>query len=279
MKFKSVIIFFNILMVIFVGMIFIMPLAILGKDLAFQFWYSLWYLAPLIIAALICLDLYFILNYRIYSLLEKEDWPALIQELENKVLQKSRYNRRLVKLLISSYLVISDVKSITELEKRLFISKKKLIDENVLSFCAARILHKDYEGAILFLEPRCSINGQKSRYKGSDDEWLRWYYGFSLLLSRRFNEAADIFEVLSKEGKETIVIGLSSYFLSENLAVFLPLRSKILKEAAETGKDRVKMGLRSKNDWEKELKKMDTEVYAVVLQVYTGKAADYLYKG
>ena len=275
MKFKSVIIFFNILMLLFLGIMFVMPLIILGKGLALQFWHTGWYLAPLILAALAVLDLYFAFNYRIYTLLEKEDWPALVQELETKVLQKNHYSPRLVKLLISSYLVLSDVKSVTELEKRLNISKKSLINENALSFCAARILHKDYEGAVDFLESRSSGD---SKQKGRDAEWLRWYYGFALLLSRRFEESADIFLLLAREGRELILIGLSAYFLSENLAAFLPLRVEDLRDAAKTGKERTRRSLYSRKDWEKELKRLETEVFSAVLQVYTKKAEDYLYK-
>ncbi|MCL1927537.1 MAG: hypothetical protein FWG07_01925 [Treponema sp.] len=275
MKFKSVIIFFNVLMLLFLGVIYIMPLVILGKDLSLQFWHSGWFLAPLIIGALIFIDIYFGLNYRVYTLLEKEDWPALVQELENKVLQKSQYNSRLVKLLINSYLVLSDVQSVTGLEKKLAIAKKSLLDENALSFCSARILHKDFQGAIEFLEQRCS---GEAKVKGGQAEWLRWYYGFAQLLSRRFEGAADAFVLLAKHGRESIPAGLSAYFLNETLSAFLPLRSGNLKEEASAAKERVKKSLPNRNNWDRELKRMDTEVYATVLQAYTGKAGDYLYR-
>ena len=262
-------------MLLFMGVMFFMPLLILGKDLALGFWRSGWFLAPLIFLALGLIDIYFALNYKIYTLLEKEDWPALIQELENKVLQKNRYSSRLVRLLINSYLVLSDVNSVTELEKRLSITKSSLINENALSFGAARILSKDYQGAVEFLASKYT---RESRNKGSDAEWLRWYYGFSLLLSRRFDEAADVFILLAREGRDGIPAGLSAYFLSENLAAFLPLRSKNLLEEATAAKERVTKTLRGRNDWDRELKRLETEVYAVALQTYTGKAADYLYK-
>ena len=262
-------------MFLFMGIIVIIPLLMLGKDLAAGFWRSSWYLIPAVFLSLALIDLYFFLNYRIYNLLEKEDWPALIQELENKVLQKNRYSSRLVKLLISSYLVLSDIKPVTELEKRLSIAKKSLLDDNALSFCTARILSKDYQGAADFLAPRCP---ETSKFKGGNAEWLRWYYGFSLLLSRRFEEAADVFILLARTGRDGIPAGLSAYFLSENLSAFLPLRSENLQEEAKSARGRVKRRLRRRSDWEGELKKLDTEVYAAVLKSYTGKAAEYLYK-
>ena len=252
-----------------------MPLLMLGKDLAIGFWRSSWYVVPVIFLALALIDLYFALNYRVYALLEKEDWPALIRELEQKVLQKNRYNSRLVKLLISSYLVLSDIKSVTELEKKLAIARKSLLDENALSFAAARILGKDYQGAAEFLAPKCP---EGAKFKSGSSEWLYWYYGFSLLLARRFNEAADVFIPLAREGRYGIPSGLSAYFLSDNLSAFLPLRSEKLQEEAKSARGRVKRSLRRRSDWDRELKRLDTEVYAAVLKTYTGKAADYLYR-
>jgi len=276
LKFKSVIIFFNVLMVLFLGVIFVMPLVILGKDMAFGFWRSGWFLAPLILLILAAGDLYFGLNYRIYTLLEKEDWPALIQELENKVLQKRRYSSRLVILLLNTYLVLSDTRSVTELEKRLFMAKKNLVNGNALSFGTARILQKDYQGAAEFFAARLPESGINGRIKGRA-EWLRWYHGFSLLLSRRFEEAAESFSLLAREGRDAVPSGLSSYFLNETLAAFLPRLSAELKKDAEAGKERVKKSLPGRNGWNREHKRIETEVYAAVLQPYMEKTANYLY--
>jgi hypothetical protein len=251
-------------------MMFVLPLLILERDFFPGFWRSTWFLIPMILAVLTVIDLYFLSNYRVYTLLEKEDWPALIQELERKVLQTGYYSPRLVSLLINTYLVLSDTVSVTELEKRLFIAKRKLVNRNALSFGVARILQKDYQGAVEFFAPR--ISGKKS------NDWLRWYYGFSLLLSRRFEEAADALVVSILESREAVLTGLSAYFLEENLAAFLPRRRAELKEAAEKGKERVKKSLRKREDWNREIKRMETEVYAAVLQSYLGKTAEYLYK-
>jgi len=274
LKFNSVIIFFNVLMVLFLGIIFVMPLLILGKDMALGFWRAGWFLAPLILGVLIFMDVFFALNYRIYTLLEKEDWPALIEELEVRVLQKGRYTPRLVVLLINAYLVLSDTKSVTELEKRLSGAKKSLVNDNALSFGTARILRKDFRGAVEFFAARLS---ERVRLKGNNAEWLRWYYGFSLLLSRRFEEAAEAFTLLARDGREVIPAALSSYFLHENLADFLFHRSVELREEAEAGKERIKKTLPTRNTWNREHKRVETEIYVAVLQPYMEKAANYLY--
>ena len=275
-KIKLVIIIFNILMLFFIAVILALPLLILGSTLAGTFWRSSWFFAPLILAAIALINLYFILNYRIYTLLEKEDWPALIMELEKRVLQKNNFNPRLVILLIHVYLVLSDTKSVTEMEKTLSVSRKKLVSRYALSFGAARILQKDYQGAADLFAASLE-NPNKSR-PPLEAEWLRWYYGFSLLLSRRFKEASDVFILLTHEGREGILVGLSAYFLHDSLSGFLPLQFTELKKIAKTGCERVKMTLPRRIDWDNELKNNKTEIYLAIIQSYTEKTADFLYQ-
>jgi hypothetical protein len=278
LRFKTLIIFLNLLLLFFLALVFSLPMAVLGKTIALEFIKNCWYLVPLVLALLVVIDCYFAINSRIYMLLEKEDWPALIQELEQRVFSKSRYNSRLVKLLAASYLVISDARAVTELERKLAIAKKRLVNENALVFGAARILCKDSEGAVEFFAARIPETGSKANALGRNrNEWIRWYFGFSLLLARRFEESADCFIIIAREGCNPVLTGLSAYFLEETLALFLP-RRKELREEAVLGKARVLEKLKNRKAWEKELESIKSEVYAVVLTSYIGKAADYLFK-
>jgi hypothetical protein len=262
-------------MVLFLTVVFVFPFILLGKDMALSFWRSSWFIAPLILGVLLVIDVYFFSNRRILILLEKEDWPALIQELENQVYHKGRYSPRLVKLLANTYLVLSDAQAVTELEKKLAIVKGNLVDENALIFGTARILNKDNAGAAEFFSTRLPGGGH---YKASsNNEWIRWYFAFSLLLSRDFEAAANAFTPLAREGRDGILTGLASYFLGDNLAGFLPRRSAELRKEAESGKERVKQQIRYRTDWNKEYKRNETEVYAAVLSSYVGKAGDYIY--
>ncbi|GHV86552.1 hypothetical protein AGMMS50230_21600 [Spirochaetia bacterium] len=275
MKFKAVIVFFNILIVFFVLLVFVLPLAILGKDMAGYFWQNSWLLLFLVLGVLFLLDLYFAVNYRIYVLLEREDWPALVHVLEDRVLRRGRYTARLVKLLATSYLVMSDAKAVTELEKKLTRVKKGLLNDNVLVFGAARLLCGDNQGAAEFFSARLSgpLSGA-----GSRAEWVRWYLGFSLFLSRQFEAAADTFMLLCREGREGVLTALSAYFLNESIAAFLPRRTAELRQAAGAGKERVRQSFGKRAVWDREIKRIETEVHAAVLVSYLGKAADYIYR-
>ncbi|MDR1144176.1 MAG: hypothetical protein LBK77_08190 [Spirochaetaceae bacterium] len=275
MKFRVFIIFFNVFLFFFLAVVCVLPFAALGKDLAVSFWKTNWYAVPLVLVILAAVDIYFAVNGRIFFFLEKEDWPALVQLLEEKVFRRGRYTSRLVKLLANTYLVLSDAGSVTELEKKLRINKNRLIDGSALIFGAARILNKDHLGAAEFFSSR--LPGRENYKAGAQGEWIRWYFGFSLLLARNFAAAADTFTVLAREGRDGILTGLSAYFLDDNLARFLPRRSAELRETAAEGKERVRQTLKRRIDWNRELKRLETEVYAAILSSYTGKAGDFVY--
>jgi hypothetical protein len=255
--------------------VFVLPFVVLGTDFALGFWRSSWFMGPLILGVLLVIDGYFLANSRVLILLEKEDWPALVQELEDRVYHKGRYTPRLVKLLANTYLVLSDARAVTELEKKLAIVKSGLVDENALIFGTARILGKDHTGAAEFFSAR--LPGGAHYAASSNQEWIRWYVAFSLLLSRDFEAAANAFMVLAGEAKDGILTGLSAYFLEDNLAGFLPRRAAELRKEAQAGKARVKQQIPFRTDWNKEYKRNETEVYAAVLSSYVDKAGDFIY--
>ncbi|MDR2552210.1 MAG: hypothetical protein LBD31_03470 [Treponema sp.] len=277
MKFKAVILFFNALMVFFLGLVFFLPFAVLGKEMALVFWGSGWFLLPLLLGALLVVDVFFALNYRVYVLLEKEDWPALVQELEEQVFHRGRRAPRLIRLLANTYLVLSDAKSVTILEQKLAMIRGSLINGNALVFGAARILAKDYRGAVEFFSVRLPGGTARRSLRVSDAAWIRWYHGFALLLARRFEAAADEFILLARESGDAVLTGLSAYFLADTLAKFLALRSGELLKEGDTGRERVRRSLKTRFHWNRELKRIETEVYAAVLSSYMAKAADFIY--
>ena len=115
MKFKFLVIIFNILIIFFLSAVAVLPLALLGRDFAFTFWRSGWPLAGVLLIALIVLNVFFLSNRRLFRLLEREDWPALVDYLEHVVLGKRQYSSRKVRLLLNSYLVMSDSPAVLRL--------------------------------------------------------------------------------------------------------------------------------------------------------------------
>jgi hypothetical protein len=273
LKFKSIFIIFNILIVFFLLIIAFMPLFILGAGFAAGFWRSAWPLGAVLVLVLAVLDIFYALNSKLYRLLEREDWPALADYLESKVIRRGHYSPRLVRLLANTYLVMSDSAAVTSLENKTALARPSLVEKNALVFGAARILGGDTAGAAAFFSTRLD----KGALKGRDALWVRWYYGFSLLLSRQFDKAAALFKALVFESSDALIAGLSAYFLSDTLKKNAedPLDCK---EAAEEGRKRVRESLKTAAGWKKEISGIEDEVHAAILRKYLIEAGNWLFE-
>jgi len=139
LKFKYLTIVFTVIIVVIILITALLPLVIAGSESAANVRFIS--LPPLIFMALLLvgIGIYFLFNYRLLSLLEREDWPALAYYLEQEVIVKGRYNSRKVRLLVSSYMVISDYQSIQNLEDKALLAKPSVVESNALVFGAARV--------------------------------------------------------------------------------------------------------------------------------------------
>jgi hypothetical protein len=272
LKFKSIFIIFNIIIIIFLVIVCLLPLAVLGPDLASVFWRSGWPLILILALALVFLNVFFLSRRRLYRLLEREDWPALADYLESAVILRGRYVPRLVRLLANTYLVMSDSAAVINLEARVASARPALLETNALIFGAARILGGDPAGAAKFFAARL----EKAR--GRDGEWIRWYGGFSRLLDRRFGEAAEEFKALALSSSDALITGLSSYFLDSTLRKNTGDGEDCRRIAGE-GADRVRKIIKNPGEWAKEVSKIETEVHAALLRRYIGEAETWLFGG
>jgi len=119
LKFKSISILFNAVVGISLLFVFAMPFFALGSQYAAGFWASNWPLALVLFGVLLALDLFFVLNWTLFGLLEREDWPALSVYLEKRVVDNRRWSPRLTRLLANTYLVLADAASVVGLEKKI----------------------------------------------------------------------------------------------------------------------------------------------------------------
>jgi hypothetical protein len=264
LKFKLILVIFNLALLVFLFLVCFMPFFAFGSGAASYFQRSIWPLALLLVVVLAVLDGYYALNHRLFSLLEREDWPALSSYLEEQVLRKGRYSNRLVRLLATTYLVMADVPAVAELENRIAIAKPALVERNALVFGAARILGKDYAGAIRFFSPRAGRGG----------DWLNCYYGFALLLDRKLKEAAEQFRLLAAGSADVLISGLAAWFLTDTLR---GRTGESYTAAAEEGRLRVRKSLKNRAAWDAELGKFETEVHVAVLRKYLVEAGDWIF--
>jgi hypothetical protein len=287
LKFKFLFLFFNFIIVAFLLSIVFMPLIILGNN-GLGLWKeifrnSLWPLMALLVIALIALDVYYYSNRRLFRLLEREDWPALAEYLENRVLRQGHYSGHLVRLLANTCLVMSDAGAVRNLENKLALVRPALVARNALIFGAARILGKDYEGAQRFFAAHDKgFDRSKSRFPlslpfaggGRTGQWLAWYHGFSLLLGRYFVEAAAKFRLLAQEAPDPVVAALAAWFLADNLS---GIAGGPCLEDAAAARERVRGVLTGRKAWEREVAKTETELHVAIIRRYINDAGNWIY--
>jgi hypothetical protein len=219
---------------------------------------------------LIFMSIFFLFNYRLFLLLEREDWPALAYYLEQKIFVKGKYSSRNVRLLASSYLVISDFQSVSKLENKALLAKPSLVDKNVLIFGAAKVLSGSHTEAAAFFQSHLGKSMKE------DKQWVRWFCGFSQLLSGAFNQAEPDFSSLAVSSDNALITGLSAYFLHNSIAKH-SLNPNECRETAKNSRERVIKTIKNAENWKKEAEKMRTEIHIAVIRKYIDEAGKWLF--
>lgn len=270
MKFKYLIIIFNIIVGFFLFAVVLLPFMLMGPELMAHFWKTSWPIILILILVLAGLNVFFIVNYRLLMLLEREDWPALAYYLEQKVFGEGQYSSRKVRLLANSYLVMGDFASVLQLESKAEAANPAIIGKNALVFGVARLLSGDHRGAAAFFQT-CPKKGRVE-----NEQWVRWFCGFSHMLAGFFSEAEAEFSALAISARNMLITGLSAYFLGNILAKY-SFNAQECRSIFEKGRDRVKKALKNAEGWKKEAKKAGTEVYTAIIRKYIDEASLWLF--
>lgn len=270
MKFKYLIIAFGALIIIILLVTVFLPWVFSKGIEAADLKYITIPLFSFIVLLLIGVSIFFFLNYRLLSLLEREDWPALAYYLEQKVFGKRQYKPRYVKLLASSYLIMSDFSSVLKLESKVQSAKPALIKKNVLVFGSTRVLNGNHGDAAAFF--RANIN----KCKGKEKEWVRWFSGFSHLLSGTFALAEPELSSLAVSSNDAIITGLSSYFLFHSIEKY-SIKPAECRTVSQNGRDRVMRALGDINGWNNEVSKMGTDIHVAIIKKYIDSAGVWLF--
>jgi len=260
-KFKYLLVAFIIFIISILLVTVLLPSILIGPEFTLNFSNIILPIIIIIILIILGLSIYIFSNYRLLLLLEREDWPALAYYLEQKIYVQNRYNARKVRILSSTYLIISDYNALFKLENKMLLAKPAIIKKNALIFGAARILSGNYAEAAVFLKTQLQKN------KVQEEDWIRWYYGFSNLLGGTFSQAEAEFLSLIVSSRNPIVIGLSAYFLTNSLAKNSS-NSKDCLVAAEKGREKVIKKLKKARNWKKEIKKMENDIHIAIIRKY-----------
>lgn len=271
MKFKTIFILFNIVIVISFLFIFFMPVIMLGSNYGYSFWQTNWPLAFFFIAILAAFNGFFIANWRVFALIEAEQWDELSKVLSDRLFQKHQLNKRNVRLYVNACLLRSDSLAIDRLQQELSDRKPALLEREATLFGTAWLLRNDAAGAEAFLVQWLD------RPKVDKKDWLRFYYAFSLILQKRVADAAPSLELLLGKQDKVLVL-LAAYLYGSLCAVAAaPEHQTRIQQLAEAKRLELAKGLTAER-WSRETERAKAEVHVVVLTKLIDEAGTWLFK-
>jgi len=207
-KFKTLFFLFNVIILTSFAFIFLMPLPILGWEYALSFWGQNWAIAVAFLAILLGLDTYFVVNWRLFALLEREDWPGLRTLLEGQLAKKGTLGYQKTRILVNACLIAQNPGRISEL-RALYVEKKSpTVPRLALSLGLPLVLEGKSDAIEAFFGP---LAGDKR--VGSDGPWIRWCLAFGRLLAQRPDDARPLLEAGAREKKQPLLQLLSLYLL------------------------------------------------------------------
>ncbi len=272
MKFRTIYILFNVVVVVSFLFVFFLPFFLLGPEYSLSFWKSNWYLALVFLAVIVALNLFFLANWKVFTLVEREDWSSLSLHLVDRIFSKKRYGSRHVALLVNACLLQSDVEGISRLEAELAAHKPLLLRRNAILFGVARLLLNQSAEAEAFFKPWIDAKGVEAR------DWLRFDYAFAIALQRRFEEAAPYLREASAS-KDAVLSLLSSYLLASLISS--SISSETEKSQLRARAEASRTALRKKfslQRWNAEVERAKGEIHIVVLTKLIDDAGRWLFE-
>jgi hypothetical protein len=272
MKFRTIFILFNVVILTSFLFVFLLPLLLLGPESSLTFWKANWYLALVFILLVAALNAFFILNRKTFTLVEREDWGELSAHLVGLMFPRSRFNSTRVRLLVNAYLLQSDIAGIQRLEAELQAKRPDILRKNALLFGVTRLLQNRSEEAEAFFAKYLDAKDAESR------DWLRFDYGFSLVLQKKTQSALPYLEE-GAASRDPVLCLLASYLLSSIGAASAPDEAGKAQAAAKAEAARSRLRKRyTSAKWSKEVDRAKAEVHIVILSKLIDDAGRWLYE-
>ena len=265
MKLNTIVIIFNLLIIISFLFVFLLPVFFLGWEFAAGFWADNWYLTLIFVAVLVLLDGYFGRNAALFSALEREDWTRVIDTLHRRIYTKGQASDQNVHLLVNAYLVTSKPEGIGELEAYLREHNRKALSRNALLLGIPRLLSS--EGG----EIRRFYGEFRTKVTRRDGGWVEWCYGYGSLLAGEYEDArASLIPIADRNGPG-VLKALAAYLLRPFVDLDASFETRI-----EAYRTTITAHL-SKRDWERRVDRVRGKLHVLVLSVLVRDVGDWLY--
>ena len=257
-RFRAVFAIFNVVIVVSFLVIYLMPLFMLGWDYTSNFWSENWGL-PVLFGAILCgLNGYFIFNWKLFTLLEREDWDSLIEHLEHRIFEKHIILAQQCRILVNAYLVRSKLDSIQRLEDTIREKRSSLVKRLAMPLGIQHLLSNESSSMLSYF-------GQFKDERGRDSGWIRWSYAFASLLAENPDTAGVYLSKVVETEREPVLLVLSLYLLDGIGPDSLSDRKNQLK--AKYTREKL----------EQEIERQRAHVQVVILARLIENAVDWLY--
>ena len=267
MKMKAIFLLLNAVLGIAFLVIFLSPLLLVGGDWFQLFWTRNWPIAIVFVLTMCAVDAYFLLNWRLFSGLEKENWGEVAGFLEERIFKRGWISSARVRLLLNTYLVTSNTQGILALEAYLAEKRPGLIPRFSLPFGIPHLLARDPADAEAW------FRGMLARPRLAERDWVSWNHAFSLLQTRQGDEARTELAGLIDRVTEPVLLLLTMYLLD-----VLARNDPALESQVAAKRDLLK-GRHTPDSIRKAIEKSTANIQVVVLTRLLHDATQWLFAG
>lgn len=264
MKFKIIFALFNVVVLASFLIIYFMPLLVLGWDYTKVFWSENWGLPILFVFIIGALNTYFIFNWRLFQLLEREDWEHLVEHLERRIYQKNLFLPHHGRILVNAYLVRSDLEGIGNLEAYIRKQRKRQLPRFALALGVPYLLKNDSEQMERYFSEFQESGGRHAH-------WLKWNYAFALILQGKREEACTELLKIPASSRDAVLALLVLYMLHS-----LKLEKSELQSRLSEGRIKLR-GQFTEHTWARVVDRSKDNVQIVILSKLIEEATDWLF--
>ena len=207
MKYKVIIIFFNVFMLLLFLTLFFLPITVLGWGYISKFWIDNWFLPIIFFAIILIINLFFVFNWSIIKYTERGNWDGIINIVEKRIYEKNMITYPNVRLLAHSYFLLGKEIKIKKLENYVKSKKKSIYNKAFLMFCCAHLISDSNDSLKIYFEE--AINNKA--LKGMN--WILICYAFVLISGKEFDKVLLILDKIGKVKNNPVLELTKLYFM------------------------------------------------------------------
>ena len=269
MKLKVLIIIFNAVLLTIFFTVLSFSFFTAGTEFIGNFFKNYWIFILFFLILFVGMNIFFITNWKLITILESEDWPALSLYLETEIFEKHHLTAKKVRLLCEISILLGDFEILRRLERVLEDNKPEYIKTFASRFAAAKLLSSDYQGLAEFMA-RIVVQPHEV------SPWIPFYDAFAAQMLKRYREAAEKFSLMLETEHEPLVRLLGVYFMACGLYTYLGIDKDEADKRIKVQKHELKR--RSLQHWKNYIQKDKQNIPVLVLTKAIDDALIWLFK-